>query len=149
MGNTRIQDRVTGSIMGLKEGFIPLGMKEYGGVLYIASYNPTTKTSELGTIPSPLFDYTQSLSDVYNSHNIELFNSATFSVCDYPIILDSKKYLYYAGDSIVCGLDITNCNQSLKRESFEYPIISTRDKAGLITLHALSVPSNSQTFVDL
>ena len=32
MGNSRIQDRITGSIMGLKEGFIPLSMKEHGGI---------------------------------------------------------------------------------------------------------------------
>lgn len=58
MGNTLIQDSRTGKIMGLSEGFIPLGMKEYGGVLYIASYNPETEEGELGSIPSPLITYT-------------------------------------------------------------------------------------------
>jgi hypothetical protein len=29
--------------MGLRNGFVPLGMKEHGGVLYIASYNIFTK----------------------------------------------------------------------------------------------------------
>jgi hypothetical protein len=40
MGNTMIQDSTTGNIMGLRDGFVPVGMKEYGGILYIASYNP-------------------------------------------------------------------------------------------------------------
>ena len=53
MGNTLIQDTQTGNVMGLSEGFVPVGMKEYGGVLYIASYNPDTKEGEIGTIPSP------------------------------------------------------------------------------------------------
>lgn len=58
MGNTMIQDARTGTTVGLSEGFIPLGMKEHGGVLYIASYNPKTKEGELGSIPSPLITYT-------------------------------------------------------------------------------------------
>lgn len=36
----------------LEKGFIPLGMKEYGGVMYIASYNPITKDCEIGSFPS-------------------------------------------------------------------------------------------------
>ena len=39
MGNTRIQDSKTGNIMGLREGFIPVGMEEHGGIMYIASVN--------------------------------------------------------------------------------------------------------------
>lgn len=58
MGNTLIQDSTTGNIMGLSDGFVPVGMKEHGGILYIASYNPKTKISELGTIPSPVVNYT-------------------------------------------------------------------------------------------
>jgi len=58
MGNTLIKDSITGNIMSLSNGFIPLGMKEHGGILYIASYNPQTKEGELGTIPSPIIAYT-------------------------------------------------------------------------------------------
>ena len=58
MGNTLIKDSITGSIMALNDGFIPLGMKEHGGILYIASYNPATKEGELGSIPSPIIRYT-------------------------------------------------------------------------------------------
>jgi hypothetical protein len=47
--------------MGLRDGFIPVGMKEHGGIMYIASYNPKTKESELGSIPSPVFDYTYNM----------------------------------------------------------------------------------------
>lgn len=36
----------------LEKGFIPLGMKEYGGVMYITSYNPVTKECEIGSFPS-------------------------------------------------------------------------------------------------
>lgn len=37
----------------LSEGFIPVGMKEHNGILYIVSHNPQTKQSEIGTYPSP------------------------------------------------------------------------------------------------
>jgi hypothetical protein len=57
MGNAKIQDRMTGAVMGLRNGFIPVGIKEHGGIVYIASFNPNTKESELGSIPSPIFNY--------------------------------------------------------------------------------------------
>lgn len=36
----------------LKEGFIPIGLKEYGGILYIVSHNPITNETEIGSYPS-------------------------------------------------------------------------------------------------
>ena len=71
MGNSRIQDSTTGNIMGLRDGFIPLGMKEHGGILYIASFNPQTKEGQLGTIPSPVFNYKyikKPLTTIYNKY---------------------------------------------------------------------------------
>lgn len=53
MGNTLIQDSNTGNLMGLQEGFIPVGMKEHGGVLYLASINREGE-GQIGTIPSPV-----------------------------------------------------------------------------------------------
>lgn len=58
MGNTLIKDSITGNIISLSNGFVPLGIKERGGILYIASYNPQTKEGELGTVPSPIIHYT-------------------------------------------------------------------------------------------
>ena len=37
----------------LPSGYIPVGLKEYGGIIYIASYNPLTGKSQLGSFPSP------------------------------------------------------------------------------------------------
>lgn len=42
----------------LSPGFLPLGMKEYGGIIYVASYNPDTQECELGSFPSPERDIT-------------------------------------------------------------------------------------------
>lgn len=40
----------------IKEGYIPVGMKEYGGIVYVALLNPKTDECEIGSIPSPDFD---------------------------------------------------------------------------------------------
>lgn len=37
----------------LKPNYIPVGLKEYGDILYIVSYNPLNNHVEIGTYPSP------------------------------------------------------------------------------------------------
>lgn len=39
----------------LSPGFVPVGMKSYGDVIYIASFNEQTKLCELGSYPSPKY----------------------------------------------------------------------------------------------
>lgn len=51
-GNSKIKIGDTEDVK-LSEGFIPVGMKEHNGILYIVSHNPQTKQSEIGTYPSP------------------------------------------------------------------------------------------------
>ena len=95
MGNTKIQDSTTGNIMGLRDGFVPLGMKEYGGILYIASYNLNTKEGELGTIPSPVFNYT---ADTMKTKGFEPYcvMSGESPLYDGETLIDEvKKYNLY------------------------------------------------------
>lgn len=47
MGNARVEAAY------LPAGFVPVGMTEFGGVVYVASYNPLTKQSQIGSYPSP------------------------------------------------------------------------------------------------
>lgn len=37
----------------LKEGYIPIGMKEFGDVIYIVSHNPIDNNTEIGSFPGP------------------------------------------------------------------------------------------------
>lgn len=70
MGNTRLiykyKDPVTNKEeikkVQLHDGFVPVGIKEYGGILYIASYNPQEEKFQIGSFPSPEFRLTD-LSD--------------------------------------------------------------------------------------
>lgn len=47
MGNRRVDNAF------LPPGYEPVGMKEYGGIIYIAAYNPITNRSQVGSFPSP------------------------------------------------------------------------------------------------
>ena len=47
MGNRRIDNAF------LPSGYQPVGMKEYGGIIYVAAYNPITNKSQIGSFPSP------------------------------------------------------------------------------------------------
>ena len=48
-------DDGNGKVRGciLPKDYIPLGMKEYGGIIYIASKNPFTGECQIGSFPSP------------------------------------------------------------------------------------------------
>ena len=47
MGNYKLKN------CRLSENFVPVGLKEYGDILYIVSYNPITEETEVGSYPSP------------------------------------------------------------------------------------------------
>lgn len=51
MGNARVFQ------IRLDSGYVPVGMCEHGGVTYIASYNPLTNKSQVGSFPSPQESY--------------------------------------------------------------------------------------------
>ena len=47
MGNAKVESAY------LPAGYVPVGMQEFGGIVYVASYNPFEKTSQIGCFPSP------------------------------------------------------------------------------------------------
>jgi hypothetical protein len=47
MGNVEIKHAL------LKAGYVPVGMKEHGGIIYVAAYNPQTGKGQVGSFPSP------------------------------------------------------------------------------------------------
>lgn len=87
----------------LSEGFIPVGMKEHNGILYIISHNPQTKQSEIGTFPSP--------ANITNfiDNNFE----KTVEIEGKTIIYSGfeSKVNYYDPDLIVSNFDKYQLNQ--------------------------------------
>ena len=139
MGNTRIQDAKTGNIMGLREGFIPLGIKEHGGIMYIASINKEGK-GEIGTIPSPVIKYNQkkyikpqdftyqSENEIYTSKS-ELFklidNDKVNTGEKFVVVLDTPNtetvsFLYRSPDNN--NTNTVNYNMFTKRDNDWNPI---------------------------
>lgn len=47
LGNTEV------GTARLPQGYVPVGMKEHGGIIYVASHNPATGYSQIGCFPSP------------------------------------------------------------------------------------------------
>lgn len=139
MGNTKIQDAKTGNIMGLREGFIPLGIKEHGGIMYIASINKEGK-GEIGTIPSPVIKYNQKKyikpqDFTYQSEN-EIYTSKSelFKLIDddkvntgekFVVVLDTPNtqtvsFLYRSPDNN--NTNTVNYNMFTKRDNDWNPI---------------------------
>lgn len=160
MGNTPIQDKTTGVLAQLSDGFIPVGMKEFGGMLYIASYNPTTKEGEVGTFPSPLITYdfdseAEKIEDSITSTNADSLNSKVSINSTYfdslkPFYL-SEQYLS-AGDAFLPVIDLefsdqnintVRLNRSYQGGSKSYPFISTENEKGYYTLDLYADVFNS------
>lgn len=71
MGNCKVERAK------LSVGFIPIGMTEYGGIVYVASYNPETKEGELGAFPSPEKDF--------DTNDFENLAPVKFKTSDYIV----------------------------------------------------------------
>ena len=58
----------------LSKGFVPLGVKEHGGIIYIVSKNPKTNQEEIGSFPSPEYDTLLNTITLTDSNTID-YNS--------------------------------------------------------------------------
>ena len=82
----------------LNPGFIPVGIKEHGGILYIVSLNPLTGEEEIGSYPSPKL-YNGGIVD--GNVDIEYvidkaFEEAKSSELDYSELKSRCRSWYYA-----------------------------------------------------
>jgi len=82
MGNTDlgVNSNIDTTKVSLSEGFIPVGVKEHGGIIYIVSHNPSSKETEIGSFPSPgyasLIDNSQ---PTLANYNIEINKTVKLS----------------------------------------------------------------------
>ena len=92
MGNRRVDQAF------LPAGYEPIGMKEYGGIIYIAAYNPITNKSQIGSFPSPQRKY---ISDVGIDQSINLVTCNSDNdnwLKTAPILLPLSKKNIHVGD---------------------------------------------------
>jgi hypothetical protein len=119
MGNRRVDNAY------LPAGYEPVGIKEHGGIIYIAAYNPITHRSQIGSFPSPErnmgTEYTDNgtefnFTDFINSNNLITKDEINYLKDDtllYPLTKNTSlhagdKFTVYSGDIWNSGDLITN-----------------------------------------
>ncbi len=98
MGNARVETAF------LPEGYIPVGTCEYGGIIYIVSYNPLEDKSQIGCFPSPERNVS---SDELGKEDV-ILNTRDFQELDgsgNPTgnIINTSKYLLLKNDNLNPG----------------------------------------------
>ena len=116
MGNGRVETA------RLPEGYIPVGSCELGGIIYVASYNPITNKSQLGSFPSPERNVS---SEEQNLNTISWNESDLLEPLDtYKKVVTSSK-LYNLGLKLNPGDEFKvfteTCNE------FEFQYVSIQD----------------------
>ena len=69
----------------LPSGYVPVGMKEHGGIIYVASHNPITNKSQIGAFPSPQQLYNGEDSNIATV-NLDFSNLIALTSDSVPII---------------------------------------------------------------
>ena len=77
MGNARVDNA------HLPLGYEPVGIKEYGGIIYVASYNPITNKSQIGSFPSP--------ERIKGTENTDLGNNIDLSFCENNYVVNNNE----------------------------------------------------------
>ena len=90
MGNGRVESAF------LPAGYVPVGMKEYGGIIYVASYNPITNKGQIGSFPSPERNIDQTENDE-PENPLELLNNIYIRTYKYTGFNEDKYQKGIAG----------------------------------------------------
>lgn len=98
MGNARVETAY------LPKGYMPVGTCEYGGIIYIVSYNPLENKSQIGCFPSPERNISR---DELGEAIIEPLSPSDFqeTVTGYPTgkIKNTSKYVLLKNDELHPG----------------------------------------------
>ena len=89
-----VNDKGEPKYVQLTKGFIPIGIKEYNGVLYIVSYDPDSKNGEIGSYPgfdtgAKYYQHTEVINDplypppIYKTVYYKLVSQTSKKVNDY------------------------------------------------------------------
>ena len=156
MGNRRVDNAF------LPAGYEPVGIKEYGGIIYIAAYNPITNKSQIGSFPSPerkispddikdnlkgSFDF----SSFESSKNINAVRGVNFLKSDTVLVPLTKEETLHAGDKfVVYSEDLASVKDNITNydntDAIKNKVLTPKNKKYTLSLGVL----NSQNeFVDI
>lgn len=160
MGNRRVDNAF------LPSGYEPVGIKEYGGIIYVAAYNPITNKSQIGSFPSPerKINYLDDenlggefnfLQDFLSTQDSDGFNFIKTDVVLIPITGDlslhaGDKFEIYTTDTMFSNVGENPTNWEKYITNFfntnNNKIISPKNK--LITL-SVGILNSQNQFVDI
>lgn len=150
MGNRRVDNAF------LPSGYEPVGIKEYGGIIYVASYNPITNRGQIGSFPSPERKI-NCLDDESLGCEFELFDhfyepssdSIKFIKSDVALIPLTSDTSLHAGDKFAIYSDqISNWGEYLTNyyNTFYDKIITPKNRH--LTL-SIGILNSQNQFVDI
>lgn len=106
----------------LHNGFIPIGVKEYGNILYIASLNPLTGEFQLGSFPGPEYEDFSGKLGIPDSSNVSYINnSETDLFRNGPLkqsLFQTTNNKLYPGDKYVIGFTGETTLKQVEESSF-------------------------------
>lgn len=160
MGNRRIDNAY------LPSGYTPVGIKEYGGIIYIAAYNPITNKSQIGSFPSP--ERKISSNDDSSLGNVLNLNDLTTTYMDPNLVglsciktdtilipLTDKNSLHAGDKFVVYGDlsefkdDITNYQNVVKSKVANSSIVKVYSPKNKKYTLALGILNSQNEFVDI
>ena len=153
MGNAKVDNAY------LPAGYVPVGIKEHGGIIYVASYNPITNRSQLGSFPSPERKYNNKdlninqeikLEDLKDSESVSFCNSSYNCLkTDERIYNLTEKNIIRTGDKFALWFDgnFDDLNKLSNRNNTSNGKV-TSPKNKLYTL-SVGVINSQNEFVDI
>ena len=145
MGNARVETAY------LPEGYIPVGTCEFGGIIYIVSYNPLEDKSQIGCFPSP--ERNVSIDEMGLTLKTTLSNS-DFQV-ENGKIKNNTKYVLLRNDKLNPGDKfIIYANEELYEEklvNLETKLLSNykKEENPILALNIVSIEDSGQiTYLD-
>lgn len=106
----------------LKPNYIPVGIKEHGGILYIVSYNPLTEMEEIGTYPSPKIKSVDSTGYAELNYVLETAFKDNNEV-EYKDLLSKIKTIYFSDPDL--KLNVGDSFQLTELETTNYESINS------------------------
>ena len=122
MGNIQIPGYEEKEKVKLSKGFQPIGIKEYNGIIYIASIDQEGHC-EIGSYPSPNYE----LINAQSINKIEIDESETDLIERYQPLMNcvsddfnGQKKLYYTDNTD--GIKIQPCNTGMFKWDINHPV---------------------------
>ena len=151
MGNRRVDNAY------LPSGYEPVGIKEYGGVIYVAAYNPITNKSQIGSFPSPErkissedgsgLGGTVTLSQLEESYSDSTLNGLNCIYKDTILVPLTKDTSLHAGDKFVVYGAVSPTDQITNyKNTTGNKVVSPKNKKYTL---ALGILNSQNEFVDI